>query len=287
MATLTQQGRHRTGPSRFAERSTFGLMRDLVARVMRVSSFARELVLVLVAYFAYFAVRGLTQGSDQRAVDHAHKIVSLEKAGGFFWEPAIQARLVDHHWIVTVANWMYIWGHWPLIGVVAAWLFLRRRDTYRLFRNAFFISGAIGIVVFVLYPVAPPRLAGVDVVDTVSMYSNAYRVLQPPAFVNQYAALPSLHFGWDLLIGIALAREAKRIAFKAVGVIVPVMMLAAVVITANHYIFDAMAGAFVALLGLAISYSLQRYSGSSRKARRRPVRPTAGRVMLGRSACAR
>jgi hypothetical protein len=80
---------------------------------------------------------------------------------------------------------MYIWGHWPLIGAVAAWLFFRRPDTYRLFRNAFLISGAIGIILFVLYPVAPPRLAGVDVVDTVTMYSNSYHVLQPPAFVNQ------------------------------------------------------------------------------------------------------
>src|SRR5207253_6902686 len=119
--------------------------------------------------------------------------------------------------------------------------------TYRLFLNAFFISGLLGIATFVLYPVAPPRLADVGVVDTVTMYSNSYRVLQPPAFVNQYAAVPSLHFGWDLLIGIALVRESKWIPARIFGAIVPALMCAAIVVTANHYIFDAMAGGVVAL----------------------------------------
>ena len=71
-------------------------------------------------------------------------------------------------------------------------------------------------------------------------------VLQPPAFVNQYAAVPSLHFGWDLLIGIALVREAKWLPVRIFGAIVPALMCAAIVVTANHYIFDAMAGGVVA-----------------------------------------
>lgn len=86
---------------------------------------------------------------------------------------------------------------------------VKRPAAYSVFRNAFFISGTIGIIIFVLYPVAPPRLADVGVVDTVTMYSSSYRVLQPPAFVNQYAAVPSLHFGWDLLMGIALVTQSR------------------------------------------------------------------------------
>jgi hypothetical protein len=242
--------------------------------------------LVVAAYFAYFAVRGFTQGSEERAVDHAPQIVSLEQRGGFFWEPAIQSHLVEHHWIVTAANWMYIWGHWPLIAAVAAWLMVRRPDAYRLFRNAFFISGAIGIAVFVLFPVAPPRLANVGVLDTVTMYSHSYRVLQPPAFVNQYAAVPSLHFGWDLLIGIALARESRWMAFRVIGLIVPVLMASAIVVTANHYIFDAMAGGTVALTGLALSYGLRRYGGAMR-AMYVGSAPVASRAVFGRSAFAR
>jgi len=229
---------------------------------LRSARIAREVALVLAGYFAYFLVRGFTQGSEAEAVSHAHRIVGIEKALGFFWEPAIQRHVVEHHWIVTAANWMYIWGHWPLIAGVAAWLVVRRPEAFSLFRSAFFISGAIGIIIFVTFPVAPPRLAGVGVVDTVTMYSNSYRVLQPPAFVNQYAAVPSLHFGWDLLIGIALITQSPWRIVKVAGAIVPVLMFCAIVLTANHYIFDAFAGGVVALTGLGLAYALRSTSAA-------------------------
>jgi hypothetical protein len=227
------------------------------ARIVARARAAREVALAVFAYFAYFLVRGFTEGDRAAAVSHAQRIVSIEKTGRFFWEPAIQERIVNQHAIVTAANWMYIWGHWPLIIVVAAWLMVRRPAAYSVFRNAFFISGTIGIIIFVLFPVAPPRLADVGVVDTVTMYSNSYRVLQPPAFVNQYAAMPSLHFGWDLLIGIALVTQAPWRAVRFFGAIVPLLMASAIVLTANHYIFDALAGGTVALIGLAIAYALR------------------------------
>jgi PAP2 superfamily/Glycerophosphoryl diester phosphodiesterase family len=125
------------------------------------------------------------------------------------WEPALQDLTLRSNSLVTVANWIYIWGHWPVIIAVGAWLWLRRPSTYYLVRNAFLISGAIGLVIFATFPVAPPRLTDLSVVDTVTLHSNAYRVLQPPAFVNQYASVPSLHFGWDLLIGLALIHTAS------------------------------------------------------------------------------
>ncbi len=79
----------------------------------------QQVSLVVFAYFAYFLVRGFTEGDHARAVSNAVYIVGLEKHLGFFWEPAIQRHVVTHHWIVTLANWMYIWGHWPLIATVA------------------------------------------------------------------------------------------------------------------------------------------------------------------------
>jgi hypothetical protein len=201
--------------------------------------------------------------------------VSIEKAGGFFWEPTIQERIVQHHAILTAANWMYIWGHWPLIAGVAAWLMVRRPAAYSVFRNAFFISGTIGIIIFVLFPVAPRRLADVGVVDTVTMYSNSYRVIQPPAFVNQYAAVPSLHFGWDLLIGIALVTQSRWLIVRIAGAIAPLLMVSAIVLTANHCIFDAMAGGTVALIGLTAAYALRARKPQSETELRRAQLPCA------------
>jgi hypothetical protein len=224
------------------------------------SSFAvREIALVVFGYFAYFLVRGFTEGSHEQAVANSHSVVDFEKSAGVFWEPAIQERIVDNQWIVTLANWMYIWGHWPLIAIVGSWLLLKHRESFTLFRAAFFISGAIGVAVFVMFPVAPPRLAEIGLVDTVTQHSNAYRFLQPKAFTNQYAAVPSLHFGWDLLIGIALITNAKHTAIRIFGAIVPMLMFAAIVLTANHYIIDAVAGGAVALTGLGAAYMLRSY----------------------------
>ena len=227
------------------------------ARAVLTSFAVREVALVLFGYVAYFLVRGQTQGSHAQAVANSHKVVDLEKVAGFFWEPSIQDRIVDQQWIVNLANWMYIYGHWPLIAIVASWLLWKRRETFTLFRTAFFISGAVGVAVFVLFPVAPPRLAGIGVVDTVTLHSSAYRVLQPAAFTNQYAAVPSLHFGWDLLIGLALVTNARWLAARIFGAVVPVLMFAAIVLTANHYIFDAIAGGAVALTCLAAAYALR------------------------------
>jgi membrane-associated phospholipid phosphatase len=116
------------------------------------------------------------------------------------------------------------------------------------------LSGVIGLVIFASFPVAPPRLAepGV-VVDTVTLHSHAYRVLQPAAFTNPYAAMPSLHVGWNLLVGITLARTSRSRAVRLFGWLMPVAMVLAVVLTANHYLLDAVCGALIALGSLSIT----------------------------------
>jgi membrane-associated phospholipid phosphatase len=125
------------------------------------------------------------------------------------------------------------------------------------------VSGGLGLVVFVSYPVAPPRLVDPDLIDTVTERSYAYRVLQPPNFVNQYAAMPSLHAGWDLLIGISVATAAGSLLVRVVGCVLPVLMAFAVVATANHYVVDVAAGLVLAMVGYAAAVAFE-----SRRARR-------------------
>ncbi len=206
----------------------------------------------------YFGVRGVTESSPHIARLHAEDVVALERRLGLDHEAAAQSLVVGSHALSTVANWVYIWGHWPVIIATLVWLAVRHREAYMRLRNAMIASGLIGIVVFVTYPVAPPRLAGLGLVDTVTEQSAAYRVLQPPAFVNQYAAMPSLHVGWDLLVGLTVASVLGGTWLRWAARIMPMAMVLAVVVTANHYLLDVVAGAFVALVGLRVAVALER-----------------------------
>lgn len=213
----------------------------------------KQLALILAAVLLYFGVRGRTQGAQETAVGHGLDILRFERLFGLDFEHWLQNEIVGHQHVVAFANWVYIFGHWPVICATLVWLFHTRRSDYLLLRNAMFISGAIGLVIFMLYPVAPPRLLNIGLEDTVTAFSTSYRALQPPALINKFAAMPSLHVGWNLLIGIAIVRAAQVRPLRLFGILSPILMALAVVATANHYVVDGMAGATIALVGLAVS----------------------------------
>lgn len=226
--------------------------------------------LIAGAALLYFGVRGLTEGSEAIAVANGLDLLAFERSIGLAVEARLQGLILDRRWAVTMANWVYIWGHWPAIAVTLVWLHRTRRLDYLLLRNALFVSGAIGLVIFVMHPVAPPRLLPSGFTDTITELSSSYRVLQPPSLVNKYAALPSLHVGWNLLIGVALLRTRANRFVSLVGLLSPVLMVAAVVLTGNHYVVDALVGAVVALIGLAVSYRLTPKLAVSTVVRSRP-----------------
>jgi hypothetical protein len=218
----------------------------LSTRVVRTITFGRRLrqVLVLVAaVLAYFGVRGLTEGKRELALRNADQLMRAERALHLDWEEPLQQLVIGSRTATAVANWIYIYGHWPMIAATLLWLALRHPAVFLRARNAMLASGAVGLVVFMTIPVAPPRLAGLGVQDTITLYSNSYRVLQPAGFTNQYAALPSLHAGWNLVMALAMVAAAGHAASRLLAVAMTASMDAAVVLTANHYVIDVVAGA--------------------------------------------
>lgn len=146
---------------------------------LRVAGVLQQIWLLAGAALAYFGVRALTKSDRSLAIAHAVAIVAFERRLHIQIEGSLQGLVINRQAIVTAANWYYIFGHWPVILASFVWLYISHRDTYRHLRNAMFISGAIGLVIFWRCPVAPPRLADIGLVDTVTLYSHAYRVLQP------------------------------------------------------------------------------------------------------------
>ncbi|WP_173165683.1 phosphatase PAP2 family protein [Phytohabitans suffuscus] len=190
----------------------------------------------------YFGVRHLTSGESERAVRDANRLTALERALGVDWEVSLQRAAFHVPLLPTVANWIYIYGHWPFIIVVLTWLVIWHRPVFLRARNAMLISGAIGIVVYATYPVAPPRLARTGLVDTVTQRSNSYRVLQPAGFTDEYAAMPSLHAGWNLIVSLAMIAATRSALLRIFAVAATLAMDMAVLVTANHYVLDVVAG---------------------------------------------
>jgi hypothetical protein len=219
---------------------------------------AREAALIACAILVYFGVRNVTAGSVDAAFANAGRLVRLEHSLGLAWEGSLQAALLGMHGVLTVANWVYIWGHWPVIIGAAAALYVYRRDRYYLLRNAFFISGAIGFLLFALFPVAPPRLLDLGLIDTVTQQSHAYRALQPPGLTNQYAAFPSLHAGWNLLVGVVLFGSTSRLVVRLFALLSPAAMFLAVLVTANHFVVDIAGGVAIVLVALAAARAVER-----------------------------
>jgi hypothetical protein len=225
----------------------------------------RELLVFALAYLTYFGVRAATEGDGVAAVRNALRLFHVERARDHDREDAAQGVVLGSHALTNAANAVYIWGHWPLLILGGVLLFALRRGQYYRLRNVCLLSGAIGLVVFAIFPVAPPRLAPVGLVDTVTAHAPTYRTVLPTTLVNEYAAMPSFHAGWNLLLGIELFRASSRLLVRAFAVAMPVMMACAVVATANHYVLDVAAGALIVTLSLVVVSRLQaRRTGASR-----------------------
>src|SRR3990172_7166755 len=215
-----------------------------------------EFLIIVPAYVLYSLVRGTVDGRTQEAFQRATALVDVEQAMGIFWEAEFQSLILTWDLAVRAVNTIYVWGHLPMLIAIAIWLFACHRPRYPMFRNAFLISGGIGLFLFWLLPTAPPRyLQYWGFVDTAAKTGPDY-IFQPPAFVNQYAAMPSLHFGWSVLAATAVFVNL-RAPFRYGALVLPVISLGGVVLTANHFFLDAVAGAAVATLGLWLAVLLR------------------------------
>jgi membrane-associated phospholipid phosphatase len=212
-------------------------------RAVPVARVVRHGLAVIGAVLAYFGVRGLTDSKPAQALSNADRLMDVERFLHINWEQSLQGAVVGSHPATTVLNWVYIYGHWPVIAATLLWLAIRHPEVFLRARNAMLVSGAVGLIVFMTVPVAPPRLAQPGLQDTITLHSNSYRVLQPAAFTNQYAALPSLHVGWNLIMALAIVAALRHGWARVIALAMTLSMDAAVVLTANHYIADVIAGA--------------------------------------------
>ncbi|MFT4033952.1 MAG: phosphatase PAP2 family protein [Patulibacter sp.] len=228
--------------------------------------FAVQLVVLAVAIFAYQLTRGLADSgaTAAQAVDNARHLVAIERALGLYVEPDIQRWALGVPDLTDILSWVYLNVQTTLTLAGLLWIYLRHNERYYFVRNMFFVSFVGACAIYALLPTAPPRLmpAEYGFVDSVQQFSGARKFIWQ-AFANPYAAMPSMHVGFSLMIGWSIASLARRRAVRAAWLAYPTGILWVVVATGNHFWLDAAAGAAVAAVGAGSAYALGRLRPAS------------------------
>ncbi|MFF9201671.1 phosphatase PAP2 family protein [Streptomyces sp. NPDC014986] len=248
-------------PARFA----FVPLLPFLRRVLTRPNLLLELLLIRVTYAAYSKVRlAATGGSNEagraRAEEHGHQILDLERVLHMDIEHAVNHAVVKIDWLRQFFDFYYTSFHFIVPLTVLGLLYWRRAVDYRWARSSLGFATLLALIGFWLYPLAPPRLMpGLGIIDTVHGVQDFskpdYGTLT--ALTNQYAAMPSLHFGWSLWCGLVIAVIAPKTWMKAVGLLHPLFTAAAIVATGNHWVLDAAGGALVVGAGFGLTYLLQ------------------------------
>lgn len=247
------------------------------AAVGRLPRFAADFGIVIAVIVAYFLLRGAAPDRIADAVALSLWLVEVERRLGVFVEPAIQEVSIRHHWVQEVANFTYAYLHFPVLAAVGVWLWWQERDRFVFLRTVMLVSMAVGLVFYYALPAAPPRLMaeyGYDFgfTDTVFGGNTAVSYDQPSLIRNDFAAIPSFHFGWMLLASMAIWVNTRSRALRAIAVALSALMAWSIVASANHYFLDMVAGGGVIVVAWVIARWLMRSTATTRRLIRVPAR---------------
>jgi hypothetical protein len=210
------------------------------------------LVVAAGVFLLYRAGRGLSHGDADQALANTSLVLDIERALGIATERSVQSWTLGSQSVVDLLNHYYVMVHFPATVAFLVWVFVRHQGAYRSVRRWFVAVTLTALVVHVAFPLAPPRMLP-GFVDTLSEYGPRIYSADPQQSVaNQFAAMPSLHFGWALMVAVSII-AILRTRRSLLALAHPAITLFAIVATGNHYWLDAIAvTAIAAPLGLLV-----------------------------------
>ena len=218
---------------------------------------ARQLAIFALFDLLYETTRTLAVGDRAVALRHARDIVSAERSLGIFHELDVQHfAATSPHFVQAVANWTYFNCQFSISFGFLFWVYLRRNHAFPLVRNVFIAANAIGLACYTLYPAAPPRMLGsLGFVDTLNETSVNHHSGLIASLSNPYAAMPSLHTAYALIVGTSAVMLVRTRVLRVLWAFYPALVVFSIVATANHFFLDAAGGAGVAMLAALAVYA--------------------------------
>jgi hypothetical protein len=217
-----------------------------------------ELVIVVVLLRVYDLIRGQAEVRRGSAVQHGEQLMRLEGNLRIKIEPAVNRWVAGHHDLSVAASYWYQYAHLTVTLSMLAWCWWKRPESYRSARNSLVLINAAGLLVFFLYPVAPPRLLpGYGFIDAVAEagFGTSHG---GPVTADQYGALPSLHIGWAVWTALVGYRLVKSRSLSLTWLCYPLITCLVIVGTGNHYLLDAVAGAVLAIAAQHLTHLVRR-----------------------------
>ena len=207
-----------------------------------------EFALIFALLYLYRKVRYMVRDHAVTARHHAVSVVHFERRLGMFTEASLQRVVLHSRGVIAVLNRYYASVHFTITALFVVWVYLLHADHYRTIRNWFALVTASGLLLHVTYPLAPPRmLPSEGFIDTLQRYGpHIYNTDPHVSLANQFAAMPSLHFGWSVMVAIGCI-AIKRTRLSLLSILHPLLTLTSIVATGNHYWLDA-AVAFVLVI---------------------------------------
>jgi hypothetical protein len=219
----------------------------------------RQVLVFGAAYYLYRLVRGaIDDHTTAVAFEHARDIIGIERSLHLFIEPAVQAWGASKPAVIDFASWMYVNAHFLLTVGVLLWLYFFRNRAFYFVRNVFVVAMGIALIGYLVFPAAPPRLFpewGFE--DSVSNFLGFNTdTAATSTFFNPFAAVPSMHVCFALVIGFTLARLVRPWPLKVAWSLYPLLMTFVVIVTGNHWWLDAALGALTALISVTVAQAL-------------------------------
>jgi membrane-associated phospholipid phosphatase len=219
------------------------------------SDVLHQIGLFVGAYLLYQLVRGIVGGAGYKPFGDATKIINFERVLHVFVEPSVQAWASSKHWLIDTSDWIYLNAHYFVTLGVLVFIYLRRNNCFYFVRNMFLIAMAIALIGYFLYPTAPPRLMSEwGFTDSIQNFTGVTVEHGPlSAFLNFYAAVPSMHVCFAIMVGWPMARLVRRWPLKVLWSLYPLLITFVVVATGNHYLMDAFLGLLTAGAGALLA----------------------------------
>lgn len=218
----------------------------------------RQLGILVLVDVAYELVRGIADGQRSVAIAHGQQVIDLERSTHTFFEPSLQAFFLPAHWLIDIANQIYLNSQFSITLAFLIWLYLFRNESYYFVRNMFVVAMGLALLGYTLYPTAPPRMFPEQgFVDTITDFSKVnHDSTLAKIFINPYAAVPSMHCAFALMIGGTGVRVSRHWFTKAFWAVWPLIVAWVVIVTANHYWFDVALGWMVAVTSALVAARL-------------------------------